>query len=115
MIKTVKEYLFNDDMFEQGSSVDQNSGSYSFLKGEFLPGFEKGWSCGLCSAVRDYQRSKPWKRFVGRFGNLLYWLDFKSERPGLSSAASCHSWTKTRCISLMNWKEQFMDMSLRKN
>jgi len=64
--------------------------------------------------VKDYQKSKPWKRFVGRFGNLLYWLDFKSERPDLFIGSILPFMDKDALHLFDEWKEQFVDMSLRK-
>lgn len=85
---TVKEYLFNDQIpkicSNKGIGVIETASPILSSEGEFLPGLEKGWSCGFMLSLEDSPkgRSAGSGSWAG-LGNLYYWLDPKGGKLGL--------------------------------
>lgn len=86
--ETVEEYLFNDQIpkicSNKGIGVIESASPIFTSEGEFLPGLEKGWSCGLMVSLEDSPkgRSAGSGSWAG-LGNLYYWLDPKGGKLGL--------------------------------
>lgn len=86
--ETVEEYLFKDQTHKicsnKGVGVITTTDPAGSSEGEFLPGLEKGWSCGF---MFNFEAS-PKGRSAGSgqwagMGNLYYWLDPKAGKLGL--------------------------------
>ena len=90
--ETVKEYLFKDQIpkicSNKGVGVIETANPGLSVEGEFLPGLEKGWSCGLMLNLEDSPkgRSAGSGSWAG-LGNLYYWLDPKRGKLGLVMSA----------------------------
>ncbi len=86
--ETVKDYLFEDQIHKICSNdnigVIKTANPILSVEGEFLPGLEKGWSCGLMLNPEGSPkgRSAGSGSWAG-LGNLYYWLDPKAGKLGL--------------------------------
>ena len=86
--ETVEEYLFKDQIHKicsnDGVGVVTTANPVLSSEGEFLPGLEKGWSCGLMLNLEESPKGR--KAGSGQWaglGNLYYWLDPKDGKLGL--------------------------------
>jgi methyl acetate hydrolase len=86
--ETVKEYLFKDQIpkicSNTGIGTVESANPVLTSEGEFLPGIQKGWSCGLLLNLEDSPkgRSAGSGSWAG-LGNLYYWLDPNRGKLGL--------------------------------
>lgn len=90
--ETATEYLFQDQIHKicsnKGTGVIETAIPMLSSEGEFLPGVEKGWSCGMMLSLED----SPQGRSAGSgswagLGNLYYWLDPKKGKLGFVMSA----------------------------
>ena len=90
--ETVKNYLFTDHLStlcstEGVGSIDRSIPALSNV-GEFLPGVQKTWSCGLMVNVDPVPngRSAGSGAWAG-LGNNYFWIDPKEKKIGLILSA----------------------------
>jgi len=89
---TVKEYLFGDQIHKicsnDGIGVIKTANPALSVEAEFLPGLEKGWSCGLLLNPEGSPkgRSSGSGCWAG-LGNVYYWIDPKAGKLGLIMSA----------------------------
>ena len=86
--ETVKEYLFKDYIpkicSNEGIGVIKTVNPALSLEGEFLPGVQKGHSCGIMLNLEALPkgRNAGSGQWVG-LGNTYYWMDPKAGKLGL--------------------------------
>jgi methyl acetate hydrolase len=85
--ETVSEYLFEDQIHKICSAdgigeIDTTIPMLS-LKGTFLPGQKKGWSCGLMLNEGSLKGRSAGSGSWAGLGNLYFWIDPKGGKLGL--------------------------------
>ncbi|TID17447.1 hypothetical protein E6O75_ATG08193 [Venturia nashicola] len=86
--ETVKEYLFADQVHKicsnAGIGVAKSYIQQVSLNGEFLPGLEKAWSCGLMLNPKGSLKGRSaGSGFWAGLANLYYWVDPETGKLGL--------------------------------